>query len=333
MKKFILFILILFPLATFGYDAKMRVADETGAPVENAEVLISFIGIGQGQSDTHRGKTDSNGVFSANGKSLIEVYMEAKKRGHYPARLDGLSPKKDHDQLIVLPRVLKPLPLYAWDTSMGRNVRAPTFPIQNTWIGFDFEAADWVAPHGKGNIADILFKFRNEFKGYQKNIKNLEAEIDHDKRLFAKWKKEWSMEDFKLRTGKWDAELDISFPGENEGLYEETRFLPYSQMKMPHEAPEEGYVPTWHYEAKTYSPTTARENIGFFLRTRVKLDEKGDIMSANYAKVMGDFHLDARGWVMFAYYFNPTPNDRNLEFDTKKNLFPKDFPGSTVIYP
>jgi hypothetical protein len=25
--------------------------------------------------------------------------------------------------------------------------------------------------------------------------------------------------------------------------------------------------------------------------------------------------------VYFAYYFNPTPNDRNIEFDTEKNLF------------
>src|SRR5690606_37036818 len=133
--------------------------------------------------------------------------------------------------------------------------------------------------------------------------------------------------------GKWDAELEISFPGEKEGLFEETRFLPYSELKLPHHAPVEGYVPAWRYTSNSYSPRTARDNVGFFLRTRVKLDEKGSIVSANYAKVAGDFHLDARGFVMFAYYFNPTPNDRNLEFDPKKNLFPANFPGANVHDP
>jgi hypothetical protein len=35
----------------------------------------------------------------------------------------------------------------------------------------------------------------------------------------------------------------------------------------------------------------------------------------------------------FSYYFNPVPNDRNLEFDPKKNLFPKDKPGANVYDP
>ncbi len=36
-------------------------------------------------------------------------------------------------------------------------------------------------------------------------------------------------------------------------------------------------------------------------------------MSANYAKIYGDFPK-------FVYFYNPTPNDRNLEFDPDKNL-------------
>jgi hypothetical protein len=36
---------------------------------------------------------------------------------------------------------------------------------------------------------------------------------------------------------------------------------------------------------------------------------------------------------MFTYYFNPVPNDRNLEFDLKKNLFPASFPGANVNDP
>jgi len=123
-------------------------------------------------------------------------------------------------------------------------------------------------------------------------------------------------------------------PGEKEGLVETAKFLSYGRFKMPHSAPLEGYVPSWRYEDRSYRSWSARKDKGFFLRTRVLLDKQGNIVSANYAKVMGDFFLDAKhSCVSFAYYFNPTPNDRNLEFDPKKNLFPKDKPGSNVFEP
>jgi hypothetical protein len=35
---------------------------------------------------------------------------------------------------------------------------------------------------------------------------------------------------------------------------------------------------------------------------------------AHYGKIYGDF-------MNFTYYLNPTPNDRNVEFDPKRNLF------------
>lgn len=70
-----------------------------------------------------------------------------------------------------------------------------------------------------------------------------------------------------------------------------------------------------------------------YLRTRVKLDDKGNVVSANSAKIMGDFRIMATGLLSFTYYFNPTPNDRNLEFAPKKNLFPANFPGANVNDP
>jgi hypothetical protein len=48
---------------------------------------------------------------------------------------------------------------------------------------------------------------------------------------------------------------------------------------------------------------------------------------------MGDFRHDARGGLIFTYYYNPTANDRNLEFDPKKNLFPASLPGANVNDP
>jgi hypothetical protein len=58
------------------------------------------------------------------------------------------------------------------------------------------------------------------------------------------------------------------------------------------------------------SRTVEKEHF-FWVRT-VK-DHEGNIVSAHYGKIYGDF-------MQFTYYLNPTPNDRNIEFDPKQNL-------------
>lgn len=331
MKPFNLVVLLLFG-QLLGYEVKMRVVDDTRAPVAGAAVEVLFVN--SSGSDVREGRSGSDGTYAASGRGSNSVMLRAEKVRYYPAQVEGLSKDMNHDIEVVLPRILNPVALFAWDTRMGNAVR---FPVQGEWLGFDFEAADWVAPHGKGKTADILFRFRNEFKGWDDDLRypeDMEKAVAISKEGCAVKKVEWSMDLFRRDFGKWDGVLEISFPGEKEGLVETTKFLSYSRFKMPHSAPLEGYVPSWRYEDRSYRSWSARKDKGFFLRTRVLLDKQGNIVSANYAKVMGDFFLDAKhSCVSFAYYFNPTPNDRNLEFDPKKNLFPKDKPGSNVFEP
>ncbi len=328
---FALWSLFLWP-SLFGYEVKIRVVDDKGVPVPDARAVISFVMIQRGTDIEHVGMTDKNGEFSANGRGNHSVFVSVRKTSHYEARLDNLPNDKDLDLTAVLPRVSNPIPLYANRFSPGTG-RGLKIPKQNEWLGYDFEIGDWVSPFGRGAESDIRFKFRNEFKGYQDHVKNLPEDIAFSKRAHAARKEEWTEEKFKLSAGKWDAELEISFAGEREGLFEEIRFLEYSRLKLPHNAPAEGYVPTWRYTANNYSPRTARQNVGFFLRTRVKVDKSGNIISANYAKTVGDIYLVPQGMLMFTYYFNPVPNDRNLEFDPKRNLFPASFPGARVDEP
>jgi len=58
---------------------------------------------------------------------------------------------------------------------------------------------------------------------------------------------------------------------------------------------------------------------------RTVLDEKGNILSALYGKIHGDITVSGTlretSKIIFTYYLNPTPNDRNIEFDPNKNLF------------
>jgi hypothetical protein len=305
-----------------AHQVRVQLLDENTTPIGGAETLISFTGVLIGGDDRHKGFSDKSGFFKASGSAPVSVFLTAEEKGYYSARLERLPRDRDLELKVVLPRIINPIALYALDSRVGRGGPPLRFPAQDEWLGYDFQAGDWIKPYGKGTTADIRFRFHQEFKGWDDNEQKLQ-ELRK-----SPYNRDVSEQEFKLRMGKWAGELEISFPGEQEGLFEESRFLDYSELKMPHQAPIDGYQPTIRYTASTSSPPTARENVGFFLRTRVKLDQAGNIISANYAKVMGDFYLGATGVVLFAYYFNPTPNDRNLEFDPKQNLFPKDFPGA-----
>jgi hypothetical protein len=70
--------------------------------------------------------------------------------------------------------------------------------------------------------------------------------------------------------------------------------------------------------------------MNYFFRVRTILDKDGNIESALYGKIHGDFQLDHHGNIGFTYYLNPTPNDRNVEFDPKQNLF-KNLPSSEQV--
>jgi hypothetical protein len=93
-------------------------------------------------------------------------------------------------------------------------------------------------------------------------------------------------------------------------------------MRMPYHAPTTGYQAEYSWEkipGQTLAATPAE--FGFFIKTRIKLDEKGNVISAHYAKFITNLEIDIRGRIKFTSYFNPTANDTNLECDVKKNIF------------
>jgi hypothetical protein len=126
-------ILMLLCGQLLGYDVKMRVVDDTGAPVAGAAVVVLFVN--SSGSDVREGRSGSDGTYAASGKGSDSVMLRAEMLGHYPAQVEGLSKDKDHDVEVVLPRILNPVPMYAL-----RNVSLK-FPVQSEWLGFDFEAA------------------------------------------------------------------------------------------------------------------------------------------------------------------------------------------------
>lgn len=277
------------------------VDEETLEPIENAKVVVSFSPGGKfgGASFAREATTDSSGSAVIKGESIFEMPIAAKKDGWYWSR--AIVPNRvpdekanyytKHNQIIEikLRKIKNPIPMYAKRVQL-------VFPEINTWIGFDFKEGDWVTPFGSGSTSMIEFKMTKEVR---------------------------SSDDYTQI-------LDLKFPNEGDGI----RLVEI----------EDGWLKSefiWPFSAsindldKAQSLVYSREpkkgissrpgGHRYLLRVNTQLDSSGNVISCNYVRIEDEIAffgvLSAEPGLKFTYYFNPTPNDRNLEFDPEQNLF------------
>jgi hypothetical protein len=275
----------------------VQVVDEANQPVTNATVKVAWHILpppDQSIALTNvSGLTDQNGVYATVQRSgSIEVMCGAEKPGYYSAgRVHDFAKFRKNDPAklnpwvtLVLRKIGNPIPMFAKkaETKVQK---------ENEPVGFDLMAGDWVAPFGAGKIADMFFTAHRKIVNAQ----------------------------------EYDAELKLTFPNKGDGI----AVAPPepdtgSDFRTPRFATESGYESehVWHYSNAEQPESVS----GYFLRVRTVLDEKGEVKSALYGKIRGDFRFYAgtkapRAGMGFDYYLNPSPNDRNLEFDPKRNLF------------
>ena len=293
-----------------GAKAKIvyRVVDDTGTPITNTVVQ------GTWQNDYPRKTwkenfvTDDKGVFVAKGKVGGKFSCHIWRAGYYSSCAgvnfhwrEGVSPLvKDGKwqpygevKTIILKRKKNPIDLqcHVWG-SCGYNA-----PVTNEWVGLDFEKGQWCSPYGAGEHEDALVRFSG-------------AVID----------------DFT-----WDTVTEVSFTNvPYAGYYEMSKDV-FSDMKSCYAASTNGasYVDRTmtfiSHGARGISPnhqTTDKlaENKYIVFRTRCVVDDEGKLVSAHYGKLMGEFN---GGFMALGFhcaygdqcgiFFNPTPNDPNLE--------------------
>jgi len=304
---------LLLGCQTLGRDPLLgltfRVIDDEGRPVEGAQV--SFGGTRRpqhaaegGQGVAVKGLTDAQGLFSGE----LEVWdatqagYSVEKPGHYPARQISYSAKPavrgrwqpwNPTIEVVLKRIKNPVPMYA------KRVRAE-IPVKGEDVGYDLMAGDWVAPHGLGMVADLVFHGEGEVQD-NRNYRGV---------------------------------LTLTVPGEGNGLIGIEVQPPYSRLRLPYEASAEGYQSRWEWRSiRRYNPQTMRNeeymrepdvHLHFFLRVRTELDAEGRVVRAWYGKIHAPFEFgqaanQTRMVVIFTYYLNPD-GTRNLEYDPQRNL-------------
>jgi hypothetical protein len=272
-----------------GYEwkAKIKVVNEDGVPFPGTLVRIGYYtnSVSTG-SDVF---TDTNGIsiFSHTARSEnADISFSVSKEGYYPIwqSADLQSPyapaKWDMEKTLVLKKIGKPIAMYAKKYVMGLKL-----PEYGKAIAYDLEIGDWVGPYGKGIKKDIIFQ-----KDY-----------------------------FDKGVGGYYSKVTVSFPKDGDGMQVYT--IPDleigSGLRSPHEAPQDGYQPyaTREVSAILGQPSKNEHdpNRIYLFRVRTVKDHEGNIVSAHYGKIYGDF-------MQFSYYLNPTPNSRNIEFDPKQNL-------------
>ncbi|MGJ3242871.1 MAG: hypothetical protein ACFE0O_07955 [Opitutales bacterium] len=284
------------------------------------------------------GLTDEQGRFIARAKARISVGITVEKDGFYKFGFPNAQPldygmkelPEVFEQIFRIRRIIKPIPLFARRTNWNApGEEAYRLPQTDTWIGFDFKAIDWVAPYGRGKTADIQFRYTRTFHEIYVSPYNPSTVEEQRVRLADKHRRlnrPFNEAIFREQAGVWSGTLEIGFVRPGDGWVKvDEAFNPHSKLQMPHKAPVDGYRDdSWsryiHSRESMNEISTSNPTYGYFLRTRTELDAAGNVESAHYAKIVGEIGFYPTGKVWMTYYFNPTPNDRNLELDPQKNL-------------
>ncbi len=290
----------------------VKVTGDDGIPISDADVNIGFRhirgkGLGEGWGNVvnyhpSKGRTDMIGIFSASDETTPNVVVTVSKSGYYessggvPFNVKG---EVANDLLIILlKKNLNPVPMFV------KKTEAIKIPALKKDVGYDLETGDWVAPYGKGKVADFIFNMNAVYESWKNRQCNCVIKFSNEKDGIRKY------------------------------LFDEKD---QSSYKWPYEAPEDGYSTLLEkFEKMTngkYESNIAVDDYevnykaNYIFRIRTRIDEKGNILEAKYGKISGDISVDATGTVRFIYYFNPSGN-RSLEFDTKRNLFVEGVPGA-----
>lgn len=212
---------------------------------------------------------------------------------------------------IRLQRVEHPIPLFV--KRVGDHInRSKVGHVDgtNTLFRYDLVLGDYLPPDGHGEVSDLVVESRLT----SLTTTNL----------------------YRQTMVFYDFTNTMSFPGDGNGMVSlMTRETDGIRLRV---APVEGYERASDIHCgnrkKVIPPniwddsyTECDPNRCYYFRIRSRYDENGNLVGGYYGKIYGDFEIGCRlryggCSVEFLYYLNPTPLDRNLEWDMKTNLCP-----------
>ena len=278
-----------------GVETKiaLHIVDDEGVPVPDVKVHFTFSRVERYDEKDCVADRDGNCVVdNLTCGNSIEVNLS--KDGYYDSSVkfcyisignvyevtDGKWQPYPLERTVTLRKIRNPVAL----AHIGKIF---VFPATNTWISFDMEACDFVAPNGKGKISDF------------------ECLVDWD-----------GLSPAKSRCCK----MSLRMAGELSGGYYQTCEKD-SEWPFAYSAKEKelliGNIDVVNRNGDPHATKVPfRENSEFITRTRCKVDEHGNLISSNYGsiRVLGvSPSWDGNPTLKLRSVFNPVPNDTNLE--------------------
>jgi hypothetical protein len=253
------------------------------------------------ENNVVKGVSDKNGLFTAEKESTWRCEWVVQKDGYYDTTgLHSWTQGLSNDSVkngrwqpwnptveVVLKEKRNPITL----RRNMRFMRDIILPVKNQPVGFDFLLDDWIAPFGKGKIADLIFTYSFHFPE--------NSEDEYVSRLVIETA---TMDDglVLLEKNKWSG-----FPS-------------------VYEAPHEGYEPkitliTRRLNKNTLEKVELTEDQYLVFRSRTVKNLQGHVIQSNFGKIYGRLIYGGSaknkegGEIRLNYYFNPNNNDPNLE--------------------
>ena len=323
----VLYVLLSCAHSLFGGRASFDVLvidSETLKPLPNVKVEGSFLNYSRGWGIAAKDNdvdawTDRHGLarLSGNTEKGIGGYRIYGTPNYYNAewkeirfqeqsllRLGAWQPS-GIVSTVRLDRVIAPIPLIV---NGGRipQYGKDAFCGENQMLSYDLMKNDWLPPFGQGCFADVHFTSKKTLLGREPH--RYPSGI-HTNEFYR-------------------CDVSVAFMGDGNGMIE-VMPSPQAGIKL-RVAPETGYESERICWRGRVSRTEYKDNFDedrcYYFRIRTEYDKDGKIRNALYGKIYGDFRLedkkDGIKGISFLYYLNPTPNDRNLEWDMKMNLCP-----------
>ena len=331
-KRKVLIYLSVVAISAYGDLAKFNVvvvSAENGKPIPDLLVSASFGNDNGWKAWTESAsvnhdaqKTDSYGRCRLSGKTNngeVGCWVDSKQDGYYGTiggeelrfTRQNLFGVWQPDNLVVtirLHRIEHPIPLFVKSFSGGGSdsVKNDSFSEGNGCLKLDLLKGAYLPPVGNGEYADVEFtRLPHDELGNGTNFNGRVAPAYRDSMM-------------------------VRFLGEGNGLAEVPRPEKLAGL-MIREASLNGYLQEyfcWKGRMKDLRYSSHfKSDRNFVFRIRTLRDEKGQVKSAYYGKIYGDITFKKLfggttevAAPSFLYYLNPTPNDRNLEWDMKNNL-------------
>jgi len=288
------------------------VKDDANRAVIGASVDGCFLDdSASGARDRFGGTSDTNGTVCAEGRTWMGVYARFTANGYYTTTIrqnlrfersqNGkgyVRPKRwDIDIPVLLKPVKTPVPMFyrrVANPYIGPFAGIGRYRLCCT-SQYDLVTGDFLPPYGKGLTADIEFDWAMAIYTTNAIGRALQYDTNCDVRMA------------RSADGIGEGTPD----GADDGQYGSLCISDYT-------APTDGYIKQFSFYRKVRdakAETNDDHHYLYYFRIRTQTNEMGQVTNALYGKIYGQINGS------FTYFLNPTPNDRNVEHDPKRNLF------------